>query len=151
MRKILSKIYRKLFKRPVTSQIKRNDLKTFQIEENLNLLVYWKSLEIGIGPAVILQAFDLEILKFDCFGKDKGHYHIAPHYDFRIYFIEETVPDQIKRTINELRLNGFRYLKNQKDPRFKSFTLDESNYSLKLDQVEKMLHQLHLTVLKLGE
>lgn len=149
--RILSKIYRKIFKKPVISPIKRNDLKTFEIEENLKLLVYWKSLEIGIGPAVILQAYDLEILKFDCFGKEKGHYHIAPHYDFRIYFIEETVPDQISRSIKELRLNGFRYLKNQKDSRFNSFSLDESNYLLKLDQVEKVLHQLHLTVLNLRE
>ena len=148
--KILSIIYRKVFGKPRPLPIKRNDLKTFEIEENLNLLVYWKSLEIGIGPAVILMAFDQEILKFDCFGKGKGHYHIAPHYDFRIYFVEETVTDQITRSITELRLNGLRYLKNQKDPRFKSFTLDESNYSLKLDQAEQMLHQLHLTVLKLG-
>jgi len=36
-------------------------------------LIYWKSLEIGTGPAVFLQAFDLEIVKFDCLGKDKGH------------------------------------------------------------------------------
>jgi hypothetical protein len=149
--KILSKIFFKLFKRGTPNPTVRHDLEEIEIEKNLKLLVYWKALTIGKGPAVILQAFENEILKFDCFGKNKGHYHIAPHYDFRIFFIEETVPDQISRTIKELRLNGFRYLKSQNDSRFKSLILDESKYQETLDQVEKKLFQFHLTIPELKE
>ena len=74
-------------------QIMHQDEVIFKIQEDVLFQVYWKSLPIGTGPAVILKAFGQEILKFDCFGKEKGHFHVAPNYEFRIYFGEETVPE----------------------------------------------------------
>jgi hypothetical protein len=146
--KLLRRILKRITKRnsPAPQNLIRKDLQIIPIEENLKLLVYWKVLEIGKGPAVILQAFDKEILKFDCFGKSKGHFHIAPHYDFRIFFFEESVPEQISRTLSELRLNGLRYLKMQADPRISSIYPDPQKYLDAILQAEKLLTHFHQTV-----
>lgn len=122
------------------------DLREFPICEQLSFLVYWKVLSVGKGPAVILKAFDQEILKFDCFGEKDGHYHIAPQYDFRIYFWEKSVEDQIERTIQELQTNGLRYLKNQADPKVNSIQPSPASYSKAILEVEKLLLHFSQTV-----
>ena len=55
----------------------RKDLLNIKVIEDVYFQVYWKVLEHGKGPAVILYVNRKEVLKFDCFGKDKGHFHIA--------------------------------------------------------------------------
>lgn len=142
--KVLRKL--KLTPPPVSDPVKRMDLKELAICDNLSFLVYWKILEIGKGPAVILKAFDKEILKFDCFGEKDGHYHIAPNYDFRIYFLEKTVSDQVKRTVAELKINGLKYLSLQKDPKIRALRPSFAQYNSTIDSVEKLLTHFHLTV-----
>jgi hypothetical protein len=56
----------------------RKDVEIISIQLNLELVVYWKVLRIGKGPVVTLRAYGNEVLKFDCFRKDDGHYHVAP-------------------------------------------------------------------------
>jgi hypothetical protein len=149
MKKILGKILRKLgwIKPKPQPQVTHEDEVIFKIQDDVFFQVYWKSLHVGTGPAVILKAFGQEILKFDCFGKEKGHYHIAPNYEFRIYFVEETVSEQIKRTIKELETNGLRYLKMQRDPRIKALDLSTSSYTEVLKLVESTLIQYHENLL----
>ncbi|MBC3758426.1 hypothetical protein H7U19_08430 [Hyunsoonleella sp. SJ7] len=96
---------------PKPTPVKRHDLQKISIQKDLYLQVYWKVLKIGKGPAVILKWKTIELMKFDCFGHKDGHYHIAPNYDFRIYFTEQTAKAQIKRTSEELLINAQRYLK----------------------------------------
>lgn len=128
-----------LLKTVKKSLVDHKDEVIFKVQEDVIFQVYWKSLSIGTGPAVILKVFNEEILKFDCFGKEKGHYHIAPHYHFRIYFIEETVEEQIHRTIKELEMNGLRYLKMQKDPKIKALNINTPSYIENLKLVNKTL------------
>lgn len=136
----------KLIPTPASIPVKRMDLREITICENLSFLVYWKILEIGKGPAVILKAFDNEILKFDCFGEKDGHYHIAPNYDFRIYFLEKTVTDQVKRTVAELKVNGLKYLSLQKEPKIRNLKPSLSQFNSAIDSVEKLLIHFHQTV-----
>lgn len=141
----------KKFQRPslsVSHQVRR-DLKEIPICEDLSFLVYWKVLKIGKGPAVVLKAFDDEILKFDCFGQHDGHYHIAPNYNFRIYFFEKTVSEQIQRTLDELSANGLRYLGLQKDTRIRAIKPSLIQYQAAIDAVEKQLTHFCLTVREL--
>jgi hypothetical protein len=149
MKKTLGKILRKLgwIKPKPQPQVTHEDEVIFKIQENVIFQVYWKSFQVGTGPAVILKAFGQEILKFDCFGKEKGHYHIAPNYEFRIYFVEETVSEQIQRTIKELEINGLRYLKMQQDPRIKALDFSTSSYTEVLKLVESTLIQYHENLL----
>lgn len=151
MKKILGKILRKLgwIKPKPQPQVTHEDEVIFKIQDDVFFQVYWKSFQVGTGPAVILKAFGQEVLKFDCFGKEKGHYHIAPNYDFRIYFVEDTVDQQIQRTILELRVNGLRYLKIQKDPRIKTINPNLDDFNNTLKQVESTLLQHHEKLLLL--
>lgn len=145
---LFQRVLRKLKLIPYSNPnpVKRMDLKEITICNNLSFLVYWKILEIGKGPAVILKAFDKEILKFDCFGEKDGHYHIAPNYDFRIYFLEKTVSEQIQRTVAELKINGLRYLSLQKEPEIRNINPRLTQYNSAIDSVEKLLTHYHQTV-----
>lgn len=125
------------------------DVREIAICKHLTFLVYWKILEIGKGPAVVMKAFDKEIMKFDCFGENDGHYHIAPHYQFRIYFLEKTVSEQINRTVAELRTNGLRYLSLQKNPEIRSIKPSPAKYNSAIDSVEEMLTHFQRTVKEL--
>jgi hypothetical protein len=80
---------------------------------------YWKDVEAGRGPALIVWLDYRKIVKFDCFGKGHGHYHIALPALFqrsvetdRIYLPEETIALQIERVVFELRTNLRYYLQH---------------------------------------
>lgn len=135
---ILRRLLIKIGLRKHTDHI-RKDVEIIRIQPNLKLIVYWKVLHIGKGPAVILQAYNKEILKFDCFGKDEGHYHAAPDYEKRIFFEEETVPAQINRTAIELKENAQSYLKRQEDTKIQNIELDRKQILKAVDQAEKKM------------
>lgn len=126
--------------------VERMDLKEIAICENLSLLVYWKILDIGKGPAVILKAFDKEILKFDCLGEKNAHYHIAPNFNLRIFFLEKTVKDQVNRSVAELKINGLKYLRLQKDLKIRAIQPNLTQYSSAIDSAEKVLIHFYQTV-----
>ncbi|MDN3205052.1 hypothetical protein [Algoriphagus sediminis] len=149
MKRVLRKVLMKIgliHSRP-TLVTKHEDEETIKIQEELSFQVYWKILSIGKGPAVILKAFDEEILKFDCFGEKKGHFHNAPHYNFRIYFTESTIEEQIERTIRELKVNGLKYLSVQKDDRIRKIKPNGDEYEKALKQVKDTLIKHHQTML----
>lgn len=90
-------------------------------------------------------------MKFDCFGKDKGHYHISPKYNFRIFFIENTRKSQIKRSINELKTNTQNYLKHHPDQRFNQLVLSTSAFYDSLDRAEQQLIAFVETIVEFQE
>lgn len=121
----------------------RKDVEIIPIQADLKFEVYWKILKIGKGPALILKSRGKEIMKFDCFGKDDGHYHVAPHYNFRIFFPEEKAMDQIKRTGFELRRNAQKYLALQSDEKIRQIKIDEKKFSAAIQKAEeKMIYFL---------
>ncbi|WP_157963252.1 hypothetical protein [Algoriphagus litoralis] len=144
IKRVLRKL--KLLPNPVSHPVKRMDLKEIVICDNLSFLVYWKILAIGKGPAVILKAYNKEILKFDCFGEKDGHYHVAPNYGSRIYFLEKTVMEQVDRTVAELKINGLKYLSLQKEPEIRNLKPSHFDYNSAVDSVEKLLVHFHQTV-----
>lgn len=129
----------------------RRDVEVLTIQPNVELIVYWKVLQIGRGPAVILQAYGKEILKFDCFGKGEGHYHTAPDYGKRIFFDEETVSAQINRTSIELKENAQSYLKRQEDSRIQNIELDQKKLVKAVHQAEKRMIHFHETISELKD
>jgi len=121
----------------------RKDVEIISIQPNLEFEVYWKVLSIGRGPAVILKANGKEVMKFDAFGKNKGHYHIAPCYNLRIFFPEETAQQQIQRTSLELQKNAQKYLEIQSDSRIKQIRIDDDKLSNATQKVvERMTYFL---------
>lgn len=147
---MLKKLLKKTFKRFIIRKNKNNsnpvrkDEIKIPVQPNLELIVYWKDLNVGKGPAAILKAHGKEIMKFDCFGFNKGHYHVTPHYGFRIYFTEHTSSEQIKRSGNELRRNAEKYLKLHEDKKVRSVKINQSIFNEKISEVEKkMTYLLH--------
>ena len=95
----------------------RKDVVKLPLQENAYFLVYHKHLDIGFGPTVLLCVFGKEILKFDCFGKDKGHYHNLN--GDRIFFEESTVEEQITKSMQIVTENADKWIPNKQ-----KFSLD---------------------------
>lgn len=108
-----------------------NDVVIYPVQEHAYLAVYWKDLSIGKGPCASLYVYDKEILKFDCFGENQGHYHtnmnqpsLAPQGEERLYFFERTIEDQVARSIFEIQTNAAYHFQRNFDPRITFFKLD---------------------------
>jgi len=83
-----------------------------EVTPDITFETYWKDVEAGKGPALIVWCRFRKIMKFDCFGKGRGHYHISvPVYSSgadeadRIYLPEESVEAQVERVAFELKGN----------------------------------------------
>jgi hypothetical protein len=81
-----------------------------------------------------------EGVKFDCFGENKGHYHI--YNDKRneeIYFSEKSCQEQINRTCDLLNnINVFLNKSNRID--IQDFKIDMNNFVNKINDIKnKML------------
>ncbi len=119
--------------------IRKNEYK-IEIQDNLYLLVFHKSLHTGSGVAVSLYIHNYEYLKFDCFGQG-GHYHI---YDGikneTIYFTEPTCQEQINRASSELTTNLDMYLAQSNQIQIRSFQIDLNLFQTQIEQMkDKMI------------
>jgi hypothetical protein len=109
----------------------RRDLKIFPISPEAELHAFWKVLPIGRGPAFSLFIDQDEILRFDCFGKDEGHFHA--HFEggwhasqSRIYFFEASESAQIDRVEFELLNNLDYFLQRHPWSRIRGTQLDRA-------------------------
>ena len=114
-----------------------NDVVIYPIQDHAYLAVYWKDLAIGKGPCASLYVYDKEILKFDCFGENRGHYHthmnqpsLVPKGEERLYFLERTIEDQVTRSIFEIQTNATYHLQRNFDPRITFFKLDRTRLEI---------------------
>lgn len=121
----------------------RKNVVNHEIQDNVWFQVYWKVLELGRGPAVILYIFDIAVLKFDCFGKDKGHYHVDMYKlgglngvrEKRVFLHEDTALKQIDRAVFELRTNLRFYLQHNPDVRIRNIEIDRKRFESALARV----------------
>ncbi len=127
---------------PSASHI-RQDVLRYEIQPQAYFEVFWKVLPIGRGPAVSFFVHGEEVLKFDCFGAGRGHYHVnerqwsrrAPGVVQRLYLPETTVEAQIERTLFELTTNLAVYCRQNDDPRIRQFVIDREHLQ---DAVRRM-------------
>jgi len=134
----------------------RHDLLRIVVQEDLVIDVYWKSLRIGKRPALSLFVCGEEFAKFDCFGPDNGHYHLALFTPavvrrHRIQFAERTVADQISRTIFEIGGNLGYYLERASSPAIRKFELQREALLSALPIAETRMREFHLSVPELRE
>ena len=122
----------------------RNDIYKVTIQDNLYFLVFHKNLSIGFGSAVSLYINDFEFLKFDCFGENKGHYHI---YDNKsneiIYFTEKTPQEQINSTCKLISNINLFLIKSNKNY-IKNFNIDMNIFLNKIDLIKNKLLEFEL-------
>ena len=123
----------------------RKDIYKINIQDNLYFLVFHKTLTIGFGSAVSLYINDYEFLKFDCFGKNKGHYHIHDNKkNETIFFTEKTCEEQINQTYYLLNnFNVFLNKSNRTD--IKNFKIDDmNNFVNKLNVIKNKMLEYEL-------
>ena len=116
---------------PSPYERKLNDVVIYPVQDHAYVAVYWKDLPIGKGPCASLYVYDKEILKFDCFGEGRGHYHthmnqpsLVRNGEERLYFYEKTIENQVERSIFEIQKNAAYHLQRNHDPRITFFKLD---------------------------
>lgn len=118
---------------------------------------YWKDVEAGRGPALIVWHRYRKILKFDCFGKGRGHYHISlsvhsarTDANDRIYLPEETIEAQIERVAFELRTNIVYYLARGPYRSARKAIIPEADLDNAVEEVRAILYQHMVASLKVG-
>ena len=118
----------------------RKDIYKITIQDNLYFLVFHKTYKTGFGSAVSLFIKNHEFLKFDCFGENKGHYHIYNKKNELIYFTEKSSVEQIDRSVYELRNNINILLGKHDRDDIQNFKINMNSYVNKIDKVKnKML------------
>lgn len=117
----------------------RKDTYKIDIQDGLYFLVFHKTFNGGFGSAVSL--YINEYLKFDCYGENKGHYHIYDNITHEtIYFTEKTCEEQIIRTSYELINNIDIYLNKSNMVDIKNFKINLKEFINKIEDVKnKML------------
>jgi hypothetical protein len=117
----------------------RKDTYKIDIQDGLYFLVFHKTFNGGFGSAVSL--YINEYLKFDCYGENKGHYHIYDNITYEtIYFTEKTCEEQIIRTSYELINNIDIYLNKSNMVDIKNFKINLKEFINKIEDVKnKML------------
>ena len=108
----------------------RHDVTRIEVDDRAHIEVFWKDMEIGKGPALSLFIENSEVLRFDCFGKDRGHFHVAlfkprtTEAD-RLYFAEATRIGQIDRAVHEITRNLPYYQQRNVIRRVREATIDK--------------------------
>ena len=124
----------------------RRDLEVFVVNENIKFQVYWKNNHNGFGAVIIILVGNREIAKFDCLGGANGHYHISPHFDFRILFHEGPISEQIDRSFLELKKNLQRYLARHPSADFNSISIPDDKFEEQLGLAHAKMKYLLETI-----
>lgn len=138
---------------PARSKALRRDVVTEVIQPHLEFDIYWKDTgDVGAGPTVAVYIYEKEVLRFDCFGPDKGHYHIFTDYEEshkndRILWRESSRTDQISRTLWDLEKNLVTLIQLVPDVRIRRFQVDQSALQERLPVVRNHL-ETHLKLVE---
>lgn len=124
------------------------DVEFVTITPELVFETCWKDVAAGRGPSLIVWFEHRRILKFDCFGKDHGHYHISlPGHSARraeldrLFLPEKTIEAQIERVLFELRTNILYYLARAPYHRARWATIPESALIRGIEQSRTLMYR----------
>lgn len=87
--------------------------------------------------------------KFDCFGPDRGHFHLALFTpasvrQHQLKFAERTATDQISRAIFEIDKNLAYYLERAANPAIRKFEVRRENLLAALPDAESRMRRFLL-------
>lgn len=108
----------------------RLDCCVHEVQPDVCVVSFWLNKPKALGPGASLYCHDLEVLRFDCFGAELGHFHLTPlsmwqATEKRIRFPELTVQAQIDRTAFELTHNVDYYMQLNPRPRVRKLKIDK--------------------------
>jgi hypothetical protein len=105
----------------------RQDWQRNPMAPGVDLMTYWLDEQLGgggTGPCIAVFCHGFEVLRFDCFGGRRGHFHITPFtpwtifnskFERRLQFREQTPQEQVEHALFEITENLDFYL--QLNPR----------------------------------
>ena len=113
------------FNRPI------EDVELIPIQPDSYLAVYFKRCGTNVGPGVSLYVFENEILRFDCFGGDRGHYHSLPCLSAlpgneRNDFSSDSIEAQIDQALAEITGNYVAHLARHFRRCIREFRFDQA-------------------------
>ena len=122
----------------------RYDLKRFDITPELLIDVFWKDLEVGLGPALSCYVLGHEVLKFDCFGASDGHMHIdgvkfPETKEQRLFYPEPTRELQIERCLFDLSYNFNYYLQRHPNQDIRRYTFDQQALTSQMESIKQAM------------
>ncbi len=117
------------FNRPI------EDVELIPIQPDSYLAVYSKRYGTNVGPGVSLYVFENEIIRFDCFGGDRGHYHSLPCLSAlpgneRIDFSSDSIEAQIDQVRAEITGNYIAHLARHFRRRIREFKFDQARLEM---------------------
>ena len=113
-----------------------DDVELIEVQRDSFLAVYYKNYgSRGVGPGVSLYVLDNEVLRFDCFGGELGHFHsmpcLAPYPQReRVEFKTSGVESQIDESAAEILQNHASHLARHFRRRIRDYSFDR-------DEIEK--------------
>ncbi len=113
------------FNRPI------EDVELIPIQPDSYLAVYFKRYGTDVGPGVSLYILENEILRFDCFGADRGHYHSLPCLSAlpsneRNDFSTDSIEAQVDQAVAEITGNYIAHLARHFRRRIREFRFDQA-------------------------
>lgn len=125
--------------RPTVSQ-----LTEVRITEEIDMEVYWLMVNKEAGPAASIYAFGDELMRFDCFGNENGHFHINMRQSklypsggsARIYLSKEGYAEQVREAGFWLSHNLKYCLTTNRSSRVRSLVVDAHTLA---DAAERMM------------
>jgi len=132
----------------------RHDVVRFPVQKHIDIYVFWKSLEHGRGTSSSLFVHGNEIFRFDCFGENRGHYHInlgefrslSDMDQNRYLFSERTKPEQIEKSANILGAKIEAYLKTHRSKKIRNVQIDFVKLKQAMQQMKTQMLEYCSTI-----
>jgi hypothetical protein len=127
------------------------DLATHPIQDHMFMEVYWVDEPVGPGPGASIYINNDEVMRFDCFGSDLGHYHFnirqsrfVPSGELtRIYFPISSVPEQIDNAVMQFRRNLDYGRGMNLDPKVRAVKIDQPAIDRAADLMRRELLRIY--------
>ena len=137
---------------PRTASINISDSRSYPVQDNVRLDVYWVGGAFGPGPGASLYVYGDEILRLDCFGGRAGHLHMnvrqsresSSDVTPRLYFPQGSIPDHIERATFELETNVAYCTQLARDPRIRAVRIEPS----RLHQAANLMREQMLSLFR---
>jgi hypothetical protein len=128
-----------------------DDVELIPIQPGGYLAVYFKRYGADAGPGVSLYVLANQILRFDCFGGARGHYHSLPCMSALpssepIDFAGDSIDAQINETVVEISENYAAHLAKHFRRRIRKFRFDKANLDAAVTEARDRMLSAHRKV-----
>jgi len=125
-----------------------DDVELIPIQPGGYLAVYFKRYGADVGPGVSLYVLANEILRFDCFGAARGHYHSLPCLSAfpgseAIDLAGDSIFAQIDQAATEISENHAAHLAKHFRRRIREFRFDQASLDAAVSAARERMLSAH--------